>query len=148
MKKNGFLYSLIVMVSAVFILSGCAKDDSIEGYATGNPMPGTWNAKKVNWQGYTVDIQAKIGNEFGESEGIYYMVGDSIGCMEVDYEGQLFDSATIISCLYNSVTHTGEFTLHYAGDDDETYYQEKFYYDAKFDRFTVISIDFNVTFTR
>ena len=146
--KKIFNFLMIAFTAFAFMLSSCQKD-SIDGMETGNPMPGKWYANQVDYEGLLVDFNVEINSVFNEGEGLYAAEGQQIGRMEVTHEGEPVMAANIQSCIYNERTHTGRFVIHYDDDEDPEYvFTMDFYYDVKKDRFTVISISYNITFCR
>lgn len=150
MKKIQFLTLMALSFVIIGLLSSCKNDDKLY-YETGNPLPGSWYAQNVDYEGYPVDFTAEIAdnfNEGSENSGVYCSEGDDCGNVVATYEGEIYEQATIKSVIYNSKTHTGRFTLHYSDDPEDTLYQMDFYYEPKRDKFTAINLNFNVTFTR
>lgn len=138
--------NVIVLCVLAFLLSSCQKE-SVRGFETGNPMPGAWYAENVDYEGLPVDFKIDIGSDFEEGEGVYSAEGMQIGRMVVTHEGDPVMAADIRTCIYNSSTYTGRFVIHYDDDEDQDYtFTMDFYYDYVKDRFTVISISYNITF--
>lgn len=149
MKSKTFI-SMIVMAALSVLAVSCQKD-GIQGYETGNPMPGTWYADQVEYDGLPVDFKVEITGKFEEGEGIYVAEYESqkVGRMTVTSEGEPVMAADILYCLYNSRTHTGKFVIHYDDDEDPEYlFTMNYYYDPKLDRFTAIEVYYNITFRR
>lgn len=140
---------LAVLAAAVALMLSSCQKDTIKGFETGNPMPGSWYASQVEYEGMPVDFKVDIQDVFRDGEGVYQAEGLKIGRMEVTHEGAPVMAADIQNCIYNSLTYTGMFVIHYDDDEDPEYvFSMHFYYDPKLDRFTVIELSYNITFCR
>lgn len=138
---------IVMFICAMLTFQSCNKE-KVGGFVTGNPMPGSWYAKSVEYDGMLVDFNVDINSDFKEGEGVYGAEGQ-VGRMVVTCEGAPVMSADIRNCIYNSSTYTGRFVIHYDDDEDPEYvFSMDYYYDWVKDRFTVISISYNITFCR
>lgn len=146
MKRKRLLELSVAMLTLACCFS-CSKDESAR-FETGNPLPGEWYAWNVDYEGYPMTFDVEIGDGFIEGSGLYCLEGGNAGTFVAKFENEVYEKADIESIIYNSKTYTGEFTLHYDGDPEEELYKMSFYYEPKRDKFTVIQLNFNVTFTR
>ncbi len=112
-------------------------------------MPGTWEAKNVNYNGFPVDFTATIVDQFEAADDIYSLEGGDTGSTMNGYAGgELYETGLILGCVFNARTDTGKFIILYDDDPIELAQDVVFYYDRRKDTFTAIQPNYSITFSR
>ncbi len=140
----------ILLLMAVAVLSGtlfsCTKETP---YEKPNPLPGTWVANNVDYNGFPVNFEAVIADKFESDADIYSLEGGDTGSTMNGYaDGELYETGLILGCIFNARTDTGQFVILYDDDPVELAQEVVFYYDRRKDTFTVIQPNYSITFSR